>query len=78
MESAITHLVGANRLKELLGIRSWYSFGLLRDRGVIAGADCIESGRELWKLSRLQAIKESVQDYERTKSAALHNAISTI
>jgi len=43
MEQTIVHVIGASRLKELLGIRSWYSFGILRERGVIAGPDTNES-----------------------------------
>jgi hypothetical protein len=76
MEQTITHVIGASRLKDLLGIRSWYSFGLLRDRGVIEGPDTIEAGRELWKLSRLQSIKESIQNYEARQAAAKFNAVT--
>jgi len=78
MEQTITHVVGASRLKDLLGIRSWYSFGLLRDRGVIPGPDTIESGRELWKLSRLQSINESVQDYVARQASTRFNASAAL
>jgi len=76
VEQTIIHYIGASRLKELLGIRSWYSFGILRDRGVIGDPDANEAGRELWKLSRLQSIKESIQNYEARQAAAKFNAVT--
>jgi len=78
VESLVTHLIGSSRLKELLGIRSWYSFQNLRDRGVIEGPSFNEAGRELWPLSRLQSIKEAVQDYEARQAAAKFNALQTV
>jgi hypothetical protein len=74
VEQAVTHLIGASRLKELLGVRSWYTFTLLRHRGVIPLPDANDAGRDLWKLSRLQAIKDSIEDYEMRQAAAKFNA----
>jgi len=76
MEQTVVHVIGASRLKELLGIRSWYSFDNLRNRGVIGRPDVQESGRELWKVSRLQSIRESIQSYEARQAAAKFNAIT--
>jgi hypothetical protein len=79
MESAVTHLIGTSRLRELLEIRSWYSFNLLRHRGVIPQTPPFVNGdRELWPVSDIPKIQERINTYHRTKSEAEHNALSTV
>jgi hypothetical protein len=70
-----THLVGASRLKELTGVRSWYSWNLLLKRGVILPAlFADESGRELWSMAQVQSVKDSIADYQARQAAVRFNA----
>ena len=76
MELKIVHLIGASRLKESLEIRSWHTFRLLQERGVIPMPGYVADDRHLWAVPEIPAIQERINTYERTKSAASNNALA--
>jgi len=79
LKPTVTHLIGNSRLKEALGIRSWYSFHNLRSRGVIPWPSPFCNGDvELWPVADIPKIQEKIDEYQRNKSAAIHNSLQTV
>jgi hypothetical protein len=42
---------------------TWYMFGKYRRLGIIPPPDATLTGRPLWKMSRIQAIRDSIDAY---------------
>jgi len=68
------HYVGTSGLRIALGL-TWHKFLDYWEKDVVALPDATAGDRPLWLLSNVESIRAQIAEYERNRSAAIHNAI---
>jgi len=68
------HYVGTSGLRVTLGL-TWHKFLDYWEKDVIPACDATVGEKPVWLLSNVESIRERIAEYQRNKSAAIHNAI---
>jgi hypothetical protein len=71
------HLLNITSLRECLAI-SWYLIRRYESLGLLGEPEAYVSGRPLWHIGDVDHIQARIDEYKRNRSAAAHNALSTV
>jgi len=71
------HLLNLSSLRECLGI-SWYLLRRYESLGLLSKPEAYLGDRPLWHIGDVDHIQARIDEYKRNRSAASHNALSTI
>jgi hypothetical protein len=69
--------LNTSRLRIAIGC-TWHLFQKYWDLDLIGTPDATVAGKPAWLMSSVEGIRERIAEYERNKSAAIHNSLTTV